>query len=125
MHSYFEAQVALFQVERRIINGASSDDDDDKDDSDEYTEQLEKAFDGDDLVESPSSNEDGDVFIAGVSWIDWRVACLDCVYGRVNDFDPYIYAANASAGGPSQQQPPDPHTSQAKVSSPLIGFKEH
>ena len=54
-------------MERRIINGASSDDDDDTEDSDEYTEQSEKDFDGDDLVESPSSNEHGDVFIAGVS----------------------------------------------------------
>ncbi len=34
------------------------------------------------------------------------------------------FTTHARASGALQPQPPDPHTPQTKVSSPLIGFKE-
>ncbi len=35
------------------------------------------------------------------------------------------FVAHARAGGPCKHSPPDQHTSRAKVSSLLIGVKEH
>ena len=78
-------------MERRIINGASSDDDDDTDNLEEQTEQLDEALDNNDWTEKPSSSEDGNVLIGGERWIDWDVAGLNCVGRRVKDFDPYCF----------------------------------
>ena len=105
-------------LERRVIKGASSSDDDDATDvSDEHDDDE---FDDDDGAKKPSANERSDDVIGAVGyyceggvvvrgWLHHSLWCMHMLGAR----------------GALQPPPPSRCPPRTKVSSPIIGFKEH